>query len=202
MLTELESRCLNTIRNYLSQHDHAPTLVELGKLVGISSKGTMHRYVTALVDKGYVKRGAKQGWRGMALTDQASQQLNTLPLLGKIAAGKPIEAIPNQSSINLLEMFRGPNRYLLQVQGDSMIEAGILDGDLVVIESQNHASDGDIVVALVDESEVTLKRLHYTGKRHLLLIPANCAMTPMEYEAERVKIQGVLVGQLRSYHRK
>lgn len=202
MLTELESRCLKTLRDYLSQHGHAPTLSELGARVGISSRGTMHRYVSNLVDKGYLERSAKPGWRGIALTEQAAQQLNTLPLLGRIAAGKPIEAIPNQSSINLLEMFRGPNRYLLQVEGDSMIDAGILNGDLVVIESQDHASDGEIVVALVDGEEVTLKRLKHSGQAEIELIPENRMMSPMKYESERVKIQGVLVGQIRSYSRK
>ncbi len=202
MLTELESRCLKTLRDYISQHGHAPTLSELGTRVGISSRGTMHRYVSNLVDKGYLERSAKPGWRGIALTEQAAQQFNTLPLLGRIAAGKPIEAIPNQSSINLLEMFRGPNRYLLQVEGDSMIDAGILNGDLVVIESQDHASDGEIVVALVDGEEVTLKRLKHSGQAEIELIPENRTLSPMKYESERVKIQGVLVGQIRSYSRK
>lgn len=202
MLTKLESRCLKAIRDYISQYDHAPTLAELGSLVGVSSRGTVQRYINSLVDKGYLERSDKLMRRGIALTEQAAHQLNTLPLLGKIAAGKPIEAIPNQTSINLLEMFLGPNRYVLQVKGDSMVEAGILDGDLVVIESQDHANDGEIVVALVDDEEVTLKRLKHSGKKQLMLIPANSAMAPMKYEAQRVKIQGVLVGQLRSYSHK
>ncbi len=202
MLTELESRCLKTLRDYISQHGHAPTLSELGARVGISSRGTMHRYVSTLVDKGYLERSAKPGWRGIALTEQAAQQFNALPLLGRIAAGKPIEAIPNQSSINLLEMFRGPNRYLLQVEGDSMIDAGILNGDLVVIESQDHASDGEIVVALVDDEQVTLKRLKHAGQAEIELIPENRTLAPMRYDASRVKIQGVLVGQIRNYNRK
>lgn len=201
MLTELESRCLRTLRDYIAQHGHAPTLTELGARVGVSSRGTMHRYVSSLVDKGYLERSAKPGWRGIALTEQAAQQLNTLPLLGRIAAGKPIEAIPSQSSINLLEMFLGPNRYALQVRGDSMVDAGILDGDLVVIESQDHASDGEIVVALVDGEEVTLKRLKHSGQAEIMLIPENRTLSPMSYDASRVKIQGVLVGQLRRYSR-
>lgn len=199
MLTELESRCLKAIREYIAQHDHAPTLAELGSLVGVSSKGTMHRYVTALVDKGYVTRSGKPGWRGLALTEQAAQQMHSLPLLGRIAAGKPIEAIADRSSINLMELLLGPDRYVLQVKGESMIEAGILDGDLVIVQSAETAKDGDIVVALVDDGEATLKRLKHQNQHRLLLIPANSAMQPMEYEKHRVKIQGVLVGQLRTY---
>lgn len=199
MLTELESRCLRAIRDHIAQHGHAPTLTELGELVGVSSKGTMHRYVTALVDKGFVTRSGKPGWRGLALTEQAAQQMHSLPLLGRIAAGKPIEAITDHSSINLMELLLGPNRYVLQVNGESMIEAGILDGDLVIVESAETAKDGDIVVALVDDGEATLKRLKHQKQNRLLLIPANSTMQPMEYEKSRVKIQGVLVGQLRTY---
>lgn len=199
MLTELESRCLKAISEYITQHDHAPTLTELGNMVGISSKGTMHRYVTALVDKGFVTRSGKPGWRGLALTEQAAQQMHSLPLLGRIAAGKPIEAIADKSSINLMELLLGPNRYVLQVKGESMIEAGIMDGDMVIVEASAIAKDGDIVVALVDDGEATLKRLKHQQKNRLLLIPANSTMQPMEYEKDRIRIQGVLVGQLRTY---
>lgn len=199
MLTELESRCLKAIRDFISEHGYAPTLTELGQQVGVRSKGTMHRYISALVEKGFLERTAKPGWRGLALTERASQQLHSLPLLGRIAAGKPIEAIPDQTHINLVDLFLGPNRYVLQVRGDSMIDAGILDGDLVVIESRDQAREGDIVVALVDDEEVTLKRLKSGGPGQTLLVPANSSMEPMRFAAERIKIQGVLVGQMRSY---
>ena len=202
MLTQLESRCLSTLRDYINQNGHAPTLAELGALVGLKSRGTVHRYVSTLVDKGYLERPAKQGWRGISLSPQAEQSLNTLPLLGKIAAGKPIEAIANQTQINLHDMFLGPNRYVLKVEGDSMIDAAILDGDLIIIESQNQANDGEIVVALIDDEEVTLKRLKHSDNETITLIPANAQLTAISYAAQRIKIQGVLVGQLRNYNPK
>jgi repressor LexA len=123
----------------------------------------------------------------------------SLPLLGRIAAGQPIEAIPNHDRIDLAEFFVGENRFVLRVQGDSMLEAGILDGDMVVVEQCDHASDGDIVVALIDREEATLKTLRHHSDGSVMLIPANSQMTPMIYPAERVAIQGVVVGQLRSY---
>ena len=123
-----------------------------------------------------------------------------LPLLGRIAAGVPIEAIPDQEELNLADFFMGPGRFVLKVQGESMIDAGILDGDTVIIEFRETADDGDIVVALIDESETTLKRFKRSQRgKYIKLIPENSEMEPMVYEAERVRIQGVLIGQLRKY---
>jgi repressor LexA len=122
-----------------------------------------------------------------------------LPFLGKIAAGLPIEAIPDQEEINLADFFLGPNRFVLRVQGESMIEAGIMPGDMVVIESSNRARNGEIVVALVDREEVTLKRLKNNQDGTVTLIPENHQMQPMNFSADRVQIQGVVVGQMRSY---
>ena len=122
-----------------------------------------------------------------------------LPLLGKIAAGKPIEAVPGRDEVDLSDFF-GSNNFAIRVQGDSMIDAGILDGDTVIIEFRETANDGDIVVALIDECETTLKRFRRSRHgKYIKLIPANADMEPMVYEAERVRIQGVLIGQLRKY---
>ena len=124
---------------------------------------------------------------------------SVLPLLGKIAAGKPIEATPGQDEIDLRDFFGG-NTFAIRVRGDSMIDAGILDGDTAIIEFRETANDGDIVVALIDECETTLMR--FKRSRHgnyVKLIPANADMKPVVYEAERVRIQGVLIGQLRKY---
>lgn len=123
-----------------------------------------------------------------------------IPLLGKIAAGKPIEAMSNEDTLDLAGFFIGPDRYALRVTGDSMIEAGILDGDTVIIKKQSTARTGDIVVALIDRTEATLKRLGPSRQdKSVELQPENTTMKPMRYAASRVEIQGVLVGQLRSY---
>ena len=197
MLTRLEEKVLQYITHYIAQNGHAPTLTEIGSAVGIRSKGTVHRYVEALIDKGHLHRTGRS-WRGIRLTGEQSRRLTILPLAGRIAAGKPIEAIPEQEEINFSELLLGSDRYVLQVQGDSMIDAGILDGDMVIVRQTETADKGDIVVALIDRGEATLKRLRKHGDR-VELIPANQALVPMIYPAVRVHIQGVVVGQVRLY---
>lgn len=122
-----------------------------------------------------------------------------IPLLGRIAAGQPIEAIEDANYLDLAAFFIGPDRYALRVTGESMIDVGILDGDTVILRKQNTANTGDIVVALIDGQEATLKRLGDTNDGVVELIPENQSMPTMRYDAGRVSFQGVLVGQLRSY---
>lgn len=122
-----------------------------------------------------------------------------IPLLGRIAAGLPIEAVEDQSYLDLAEFFIGPDRYALRVTGESMIDVGILDGDTVILRKQDTAHTGDIVVALIDAQEATLKRLGGVIDGMVELIPENTSMQTMRYAADRVSFQGVLVGQLRSY---
>lgn len=122
-----------------------------------------------------------------------------IPLLGRIAAGQPIEAIEDANYLDLAAFFIGPDRYALRVSGESMVDVGILDGDTVILRKQNTAQQGDIVVALIDGQEATLKRLGETRDGVVDLIPENSTMPTMRYDASRVSFQGVLVGQLRSY---
>lgn len=198
MPTLLEKRILNFIHAFIIKHGHSPTLVEIGKAVEINSKGTIHRYVQNLRNKGMLA-APERGWRGIRLADDALNNSTTLPLVGRIAAGQPIEAVQNQEEINLSEMFVGKDRYALQIKGDSMIDIGILDGDIVVIEPQSTAEFGDIVVALIDNEDATLKRFKKLKDGRIELSPENQDLQPMIYDASRVKIQGLLVGQLRSY---
>jgi repressor LexA len=196
-LTSLEQKMLRMIRGYLAQHAQGPTLTEIGTTLGISSKGTVHRYVQALVEKGYLHH-TERGWRGIRLTEHIPHSHTTLPLVGRIAAGRPIEAITDRDEISFAD-FSTQDNFALEVQGDSMCEIGILDGDIVIIKSQADARDGDIVVALIDEQEATLKRYRPMANGKIKLIPENTEMQPMVYAAERVQIQGVLVGQMRRY---
>jgi len=199
MLTPAESRCLQAIREHLLAFNHPPTLAELGLRIGVTSRGTVHRYVSSLINAGYLEKPEKGQMRGLRLTDQAEENLFSIPFLGRIAAGQPIEAVPDQSSINLVETLLKPNRYALEVKGESMIEAGIYDGDMVIIENRSNARDNEIVVALVDGQSATLKRYLRSENNTILLIPANCSMAAQEYLADQVQIQGVLVGLLRNY---
>lgn len=198
MPTLLEKRILNFIHAFIVKHGHSPTLVEIGEAMEINSKGTIHRYVQNLRNKGMLAQ-PERGWRGIRLADDALSNSTTLPLVGRIAAGQPIEAVHNQEEINLSDMFVGKDRYALQIKGDSMIDIGILDGDIVVIEPRNTAEFGDVVVALIDDQEATLKRFKRLKDGRVELSPENQSLQPMIYDAARVKIQGLLVGQLRSY---
>ena len=198
MLTTQEQNTLQFIRNYLAQHGYAPKFKEIGLAIGVNSQGTIHRYVQSLEDKGYIDR-MKGNSRGMSLVDLPLVSPPTIPLVGRIAAGLPLEAIEDQQELNLAEMFMGPELFALRVTGDSMVDAGILDEDYVIIRKQPVASDGDIVVAMIDKSEATLKRFKRKSEGQIALIPENQFMEPMIYAAERVSIHGVLVGQLRNY---
>ena len=198
MPTLLEKRILNFIQAFIIKHGHSPTLVEIGKAMEISSKGTIHRYVQNLRNQGLLA-ASERGWRGIRLADDAQINSTSLPLVGRIAAGQPIEAIHDHGEINLTEMFVGKDRYALEIKGDSMIDIGILDGDIVIIQPQETAQFGDVIVALIDDQEATLKRFKRLKDGSVELSPENQELDPMVYDASRVKIQGLLVGQLRSY---
>lgn len=196
MLTQRQAKALEAIKGYINFHGHAPTLEEIGQALGVQSKGAVHRLVNALVDEGYLIR-ERSSWRGLRLAGEEASP--TLPLVGRIAAGQPIEAIPGEDTLNLADFLLGPDRYALRVQGDSMVGAGILDGDTVVVKQADTARDGEIVVALIDGEEATLKRLKRCGDDSIELIAENPAIAPMLFPASRVHIQGVVVGQMRSY---
>ena len=199
-LTDRQRQVYDAIRDHLARHGVTPKLNELGRALGIRSRGVVHRHVRALVDAGLVEvePGRHRGIRlaGAVPPPEALE----LPLLGRIVAGLPLEAIPDQATIDLGQFFMGTGRFVLRVQGDSMIEAGILDGDMVVVKQAERAVDGEIVVALIDGDEATLKRIrHNRADGSVTLLPANSALAPMIYPASRVQIQGVVIAQLRSY---
>jgi len=225
-LTQLEHRVLDHIREYIASHQVSPTIAELAESLGHRSRGTVHRYVHSLIDKGRLERQGT-GWRGLRLAPNAqcpadvhpadvkrtdicrdesaaaqhspTVPLSTIPLLGTIAAGMPIEAIPDEDHLDLAAFFIGPDRYALRVTGSSMMDVGILDGDTVIIRKLSRARTGDIIVALIDGHEATLKRLGEYSSQVVELIAENREIPPMRYSAFRVAIQGVLIGQLRSY---
>jgi len=196
-LTRRQQDILALLRQRADAQDRAPTLEELCALLGVRSRGSLHKHIRALIEAGLVEPSAGRH-RGIRLVPEAARA-NSLPLLGKIAAGRPIEAIPQPEQIDVPARLRTDKPcYVLQVQGDSMCEAGILDGDYVVIEQRDHARNGEIVVALIRGEEVTLKRILQQPGR-VILYPENSAMQAMEYRPEEVQIQGVLVGQMRAY---
>lgn len=197
-LTDLERRIVDFIRQTLADHDRSPSIAEIGAAVDVRSRGTIHRYVKGLIAKQVLQQTESGTWRSLRLTEH-QDNAGILPLMGRIAAGRPIEAIPQQQEVNLAHLLGGPDRYVLQVRGDSMIDAGILDGDLVIIRRRDSANDGDIIVALIDDEEATLKRLRHGRDGEILLIPENSTMAAMVYDPSRVRIQGILAAQLRTY---
>lgn len=197
MLSAREQDVFNFIVNFIERNDKAPLLTEIALGLGVRSKGVIHRYITALENAGMIERSGRH--RGITVCQQLNFDELEIPLLGTIAAGCPIEAVPNPEVLDFGAMFSGVGCYALTVQGDSMIEEGIHDGDIVIIEPANTAKNGDIVVALVDGEDVTLKTIQNLSNGVVRLIPANSKMDVMEYSANRVQVQGLLKGQMRVY---
>ncbi len=199
MLTLQQSKTLDFITEFITQNNYSPSLNEIAIGIGISSRGVAHRYVNALIEKGYLYKHPNSQ-RGLELVDKDEpNQAFTIPFLGRIAAGLPLEAIEDDSELDLGQYFAGPDKFALRVSGESMIEIGIHDDDYVIIKKQQTATDGDIVVAMIDRSEVTLKRFRRRPNNQIALIPENREMEPMIYNEERVTIQGILIGQMRTY---
>jgi len=200
MTTDRSRQVYDFVRAYVARHGYAPKLREIAAHLGIASRGVVHRHLRALEQEGLISIESDRA-RGVRLRKGRGAPVRplALPLLGRIAAGRPIEAIPGEDEIDLSEFFINGNRFVLRVQGDSMIEDGILDGDMVVVEQRETADNGEIVVALIDGLEATLKRLQKNRDGSVTLRPANSRMAPMRYPAARVRIQGVVVGQFRSY---
>jgi len=201
MLTDRQQDTYDFIVHYFEEHQRAPLLSEVAHGIGLSSQGSVHNYVQALVNEGLIERIVGRS-RGLRLVEQHNEPERIsviLPLLGKVAAGRLIEAVPDESEIDLGDMFSGSGRFVLKVNGDSMIDKAIMSGDYVVLQEQRTANHGDIVLALIDFHDATLKILLINNDGTVTLQPANTDYEPVTLPVERVMIQGVVVGQLRTY---
>ena len=203
-LYKRQKQILSFLKQYIDKYGYSPTLGEIAESIGVSSLATVHEHLGALAKKGVIKRfdGAVRGIEVLDAKLSNVLQGIELPLLGFIAAGQPIMAYsdPDATVKVAPSMISGKKRsYVLQVKGDSMIEEGILDGDYVIIEEQNDARDGDIVVALLDNGLATLKRFFRELDR-IRLEPANSAMQPIYVnDPDSMKIQGKCVGVIRRF---
>lgn len=197
-LTKKQSEALEAIREFLSKHNYAPSYRDVMRDMGIKSPATAYNHVQALRDKGYIT--LREGhMRSVELTDKARLFAKSveLPLVGVIAAGQPIEAIAEKEALSVpMELLPHLNCYALKVKGDSMIDDGILDGDYVVVERNFYPQNGDVVVALLDNENATLKR-YYREKSRIRLQPANKKMKPL-YSKNPV-IQGIVRAVMRQY---
>jgi repressor LexA len=201
-LTRRQQQIFEYLLNNQANFAYPPTLEELSYELGLASRGSLHKHIAALVRAGLVEPAAGSRYSGIRLTpaalDKKPVQPNKLPLLGRIAAGKPIEAIPTLQFMDVPQQLRSDKPcYVLEVKGDSMVEAGILDGDWVV-EQRSCARNGEIVVALINQQEATLKTLEQTAGK-IILHPANAALSAQVYPVGQVEIQGVVVAQMRRY---
>ncbi|OFZ53950.1 MAG: repressor LexA [Bacteroidetes bacterium RIFCSPHIGHO2_02_FULL_44_7] len=202
ILYRRQKQILEYLNNYIDKNGHAPTLVEIAKKLGVRSLATVHEHLQTLEKKGLIKRIGGIS-RGIELLDRKIGEVVRgveLPLLGFIAAGSPIEPYTDPNATFAVEpnMVSGRRKsYVLQVKGDSMVEDGILDGDFVVVEETNQARDGDIVVAMINNGIVTLKRFFKEPGR-IRLQPANSSMRPIY--AKDVTIQGRVVSVIRKYN--
>ncbi len=194
MITPTQHKIYQFIKQYVDKYDYAPSLQEIAHGIGIKSRSLISRYVHALKKAGQLEL-ADEGHRKIRLTSNNDDM--ALPLVGKIAAGLPIEAVAQHDHLVLKDLLVGEGRYALLVKGDSMVNEGILDGDIVICEKREQAQEGEIVVALIDNQEATLKRIHFNTDGMITLIPANSAYKAQIYAAPRVHIQGVFVGLLR-----
>lgn len=195
MLTSKQSLVLQTVQQLTQQMGYLPTLEEIGDEIGIG-RSTVHKHIRTLINNNYLQDA--EGKAAYQLVERFEEE-GSLPYMGRIAAGCPIEAIPDQQNINLAQLFCGSNRYVLRISGDSMIEAGIWDDDFVVIQKQSYAREGNIIVALVDRYEATLKYYHPKETGVIELRPANSQLQSMYYPAEQIEIQGVMIGVFRDY---
>ncbi len=184
-LTKRQEDTLKFIKEYIVSHGYPPTVREIAEAIEVSSPATVQAHLDRLADKGYIKRGSnKNRTIELMVNNEFSQKNDTIvdvPLLGKITAGSPIEAIENPNDFFSLPVSLVPKNkevFTLLVDGESMIEAGILDGDIVIVEKCNTARNGQIVVAMTDENEVTLKTF-YKEKDHFRLQPENATMEPI-----------------------
>ncbi len=199
ILTRRQQEIYDFLVQHLEDFTHPPTLDELCLALGLSSKGSLHKQIQSLIEAGLVEPMNNMR-RGIRLANHPDQDDSSLPMLGYIAAGQPIEAIDHQETIQIPESLRSNKPcYVLQIKGDSMIDEGILDGDYIVVEKCSQARNGDIVVALIDKSEATLKKIEQKPGQ-VILHPANADYSPMQFTPDQVDIQGVLVGQMRRYH--
>jgi repressor LexA len=209
-ITKRQRQVYDYISNFVQTHGYSPSFEEIGQGMGLSSLATVHKHISNLEKKGLLRRDynrsrsidvlAPRGRMKQAMGVLAGGMNAgiSLPLVGRIAAGRPVEALQNPETISLADITRSRDVFVLEVRGDSMQDEAILDGDYVLVEKTKIARNGEIVVALIGGSDTTLKRIYKEGER-IRLQPSNAAMQPIFVPADSVEIQGRVIGVLRKY---
>ena len=201
ILTKRQKEVLDFITRFVDEKGYSPSLTEIGEHFGLTSVATVHKHVENLKKKGFVTKRWNAN-RSLELTEKAqsfSFRAVRVPLAGRVAAGRPIEAIEQHEVIAVPEDMVGKGRtFVLEVRGESMIDEQIRDGDYVIVEDRTRVRDGEMVIALIDGEEATLKK-YYRENGKVRLQPANPEVKPLVLDADRVRLQGVVVGMLRKY---
>ena len=205
-LTKRQKQVLDCLINFQNKNKYSPSYEEIARSLGLASLATVHKHIGTLERKGFVRRGYNQS-RSIEVMqlprpvreEVIDRAVSELPLMGRIAAGKPLEAIEERETISLSDFTRSKNVFVLQVKGESMRDDHILDGDFIVVEPIQTANNGEIVVALVGGEDATLKRFYREPAGKIRLQPANSEMEPILVPAGDVKIQGRVLGVLRKY---
>jgi len=197
-LTARQKEIYDFIQSYIYSHGIAPSVTEIRDKFNLGSLGTIHKHLKALEKRGCIRR-SKGHARAIEIVNDSQSVSYNIPMLGLIAAGSPIEALEIPDTLAIPEEMLGHgSTFSLQVNGDSMIEDGINDGDYIIVESRSHASNGEIVVALIDGNEATVKRFFAEGDK-IRLQPSNKNMSPILVAANTVTIRGVVIGLIRKY---
>ena len=206
-LTRRQRQLYEFIGNFVQAHGYSPSFEEIREGMGLNSLATVHKHVTNLEKKGLLHRDANRsrsidllaprGKMKQAMAAAASAA-NSLPMVGRIAAGRPVETFETPETISFTDFTRSKDVFVLQVTGESMQDEHIVDGDYILVERTQVARDGEIVVALVEGAETTLKRIYKEGDR-VRLQPSNATMAPIVVPASAVEIQGRVIGVLRKY---
>lgn len=199
-LTKRQKQILDYLRKFIDKHGYAPSFEETRRAFKYSSLATVHEHISNLAAKGYIRKSFRKS-RAIEFCEDDYGHAVSLPLLGIVSAGMPIEAVEDEQAMPVPpEMLRaGSNCFVLKVEGDSMIDEQIRDGDYIVVASQPTANDGETVVALVGEESATVKKLYREENNKIRLQPANRKMEPIVEDADNVRVQGTVVGLIRNY---
>lgn len=208
VLTRRQRQVMDFIAGFLHERGYSPSFEEVGRGLNLRSLATVHKHISTLERKGFLRRGYNQS-RSLEPGPKYVQEMRrsrqerggavTLPLLGRIAAGRPVEAAPQNESISLSDFAGKKDVFVLQVRGDSMIDEHIMDGDYIVVQKAETVADGEMAVALVGGTESTLKRLYREPGGLIRLQPSNTQLTPIRVPAADVTVQGKVIGVLRRY---
>lgn len=198
-LTKRQKEILDFLKAFIDENGYSPSFEEICAAFGYTSLATVHEHLTNLATKGYIRKAYRES-RSIEFPPETEPSV-PLPLLGTVAAGQPIEAVQDTESLAIPgEMIRrGSEHYVLRVSGESMIDEQIRDGDHIVVSARQTADDGEMVVALVRDEAATVKRLYREPDNRVRLQPANRDMEPIIEDAGDVRVQGVVVGLVRTY---